>query len=57
MLMLIPPSNICVDRGQCPGHSKTLAVRLAHFETHARSRPLAAPTSEHRVIFDTAWEL
>ncbi|MFB1487119.1 MULTISPECIES: hypothetical protein [unclassified Thiocapsa] len=27
------------------------------FETHTRSRTLAAPTADDRVIFDTAWDL
>ncbi len=34
----------------------TLKIRLSHFETHACSRTLAAPTSDDRVIFDMAWE-
>ncbi|CRI66645.1 DNA-directed DNA polymerase (fragment) [Thiocapsa sp. KS1] len=35
----------------------TLKLRLRPFETHTRSRTLAAPTAEDRVIFDTAWNL
>jgi DNA polymerase IV len=35
----------------------TLKIRLHPFETHTRSRTLAAPTAEDRVIFDTAWNL
>jgi DNA polymerase-4 len=35
----------------------TLKIRLHPFETHTRSRTLAAPTADDRVIFDTAWDL
>jgi DNA polymerase-4 len=35
----------------------TLKIRLHPFETHTRSRTLAASTADDRVIFDTAWDL
>jgi hypothetical protein len=35
----------------------TLKVRFRGFETHTRSRTLAVPSADDRVLFKTAWEL
>jgi DNA polymerase-4 len=41
----------------CQGTLVTLKIRLHPFETHTRSRTLALPTADDRVIFDTAWAM
>lgn len=39
------------------GSQVTLKLRLHDFETHSRSRTLASPSADDRVLFRTAWQL
>jgi DNA polymerase-4 len=39
------------------GHTATLKIRLANFETHTRQRHLEEATDSDRIIFREAWNL
>jgi DNA polymerase-4 len=39
------------------GSQVTLKIRFRGFETHTRSRSLAVPSNDDRVLFQTAWQL